>query len=114
MLLSLIRSIVALLARTVVEHWDRARHASDLTNRESDLLLRLQTLFPPEQTREYQTLCKRSDAGSLTTADHERLLSLIEQRDHQNAERLEIVAELAQLRGIPLREMMADLGIRPN
>lgn len=107
-------SVEALLTRTVVERWGRSNHGPGAANRESDLLLRLQSLFPPEQTLEYQTLCNQSDAGTLTQGDRARLLALVEQRDHQNAERLEVVAELADLRGKSPREMMVHLGIRPN
>ena len=103
-----------LLTRTIVERWDGARRAPTLPPQETALLLRLQTLFPAEQTREYQDLCQRSDAGTLTEPERERLFFLIEQRDHQNAERLAIVAELAERRGIPFREMMAQLAIGPE
>jgi hypothetical protein len=106
--------IEMLLTRTIVERWDSVRRAPGLPSREAELLLRLQTLFPPEQTQEYRTLCERSDAGTLTEPERERLLDLIEQRDQQNAERLAIVAELAVLRGVSLRETMAQLGIRPE
>jgi len=41
-------------------------------------------------------------------------LSLIEQRDHNNAQRLEIVAAIAELRGITFREAMATLGTQPE
>jgi hypothetical protein len=104
--------IETLLTRTIVERWDGVRRAPGLPNGESELLLRLQTLFPPEQTREYHALCEKSDAGTLTQTERERFLALLEQRDHQNAERLEIVAELAQQRGVSFREIMAQLGIR--
>lgn len=106
--------VETLLTRTIVDRWDGIRRAPGLPTRETELLLRLQTLFPSEQTREYHALCEQSDAGTLTEPDRERLVSLLEQRDHQNAERLEIVAELAGLRGISLRDMMAELGIRPE
>ena len=106
--------IETLLTRTIIERWDNLRRAPGLPSRETELLLRLQNLFPPEQTREYQSLCQQSDAGTLAEPDRQRLLTLIEQRDHQNAERLAIVAELASLRGIPLRDMMTHLGIRPE
>jgi len=81
---------------------------------ETDLLLRLQTLFPLEQTREYLALCAQSEDGALTEHGRGRLLNLIEQRDRQNAERLAIVAELAGLRGLSLRETMTMLSIRPE
>ena len=103
-----------LLTRTIVERWGTIRQSPSLSSRETELLLRLQTLFSPEQTREYLALSEQSDAGTLTAIDRERLLDLIEQRDHQNAERLAIVAELAGIRGISLHEMMAQLGIRPE
>lgn len=106
--------VETLLTRTIVERWDAVRRAPGLPNRESELFLRLQTLFPPEQTREYQALCRQSEAGTLTKSDRERLLALLEQRDHQNAERLEIIAELAGRRGVSVREMMAELGIGPE
>lgn len=104
--------IETLLTRTIVERWDNIRRDPGLPGRETELLLRLQTLFPSEQTREYLALCERSDAGTLTQPDRERLLNLIEQRDHQNAERLAIVAEFAGIRGISLHDMMTQLGIR--
>ena len=106
--------VETLLARTIVERWEGVRRAPGLPNRESKLLLRLQTLFPSEQTEEYRALCAKNDAGTLAPTDRERLFALLEQRDHQNAERLEIFAELAHLRGVFLREMMAQLGIRPE
>lgn len=59
-------------------------------------------------------LCQRSDDGMITEKERERLLELIEERDLQNAERLKVLIELAKERGITLREIMAELGIRPE
>ena len=81
---------------------------------EEALLLHLQTLFPSEQTREYKTLCQKSDAQTLTETERVRLLELIEKRDHQNAERLQIVAQIAQMREVSLQEAMKSLGIKPE
>ncbi len=106
--------VETLLTRTIVERWDGARRYPGLPNGESELLLRLQTLFTPEQTSEYRALCEKSDAGTLNHDERERFLAILEQRDHQNAERLKILAELAQQRGVSLRDMMAQLGVRPE
>ena len=84
-----------------------------LTLTEEEALLRLQTLFPPEQTAEYLSLCEKSDSETLSETERERLLNLIEIRDHQNAMRLTLVAELAEMRGVSVREMMTQLEIRP-
>lgn len=65
-------------------------------------------------TQEYRMLCQRSDDGMITEKERERLLELIEERDLQNAERLKVLIELAKERGITLREIMAELGIRPE
>jgi hypothetical protein len=70
--------------------------------------------FPAVQTVEYHQLCEKSDAETLTEAERERFLTLLKQRDHQNAERFEIVAELARQRGTSVREAMPQLGMRPN
>lgn len=106
--------IETLLTRTIIERWGNVPRDPGLPSHETELLLRLQTLFPPEQSRAYSALCEQSEAGTLSDFDRERLLALIEQRDHQNAERLAIVAELAGIHGISLRDMMTQLGIRPE
>lgn len=69
-----------LLSRTIEERWSAASRASSLSAYESELLLKLQNIFPPEQTEEYLALCRRSDEGALTDAVRERLLAL---RDSQ-------------------------------
>ena len=106
--------VETLLACTIVERWQDVNRISRLPNRETEFLARLQTLFPFDQTREYQDLCRRSDTKSLTESERERLLVLVEPRDEQNADRLTIAAELANLRGLSLREVMVELGIRPD
>lgn len=106
--------IETLLSRTIEERWSAASRAPNLSTYETQLLLKLQNIFPPQQTEEYLALCQRSDNGTITNAERERLFALIEQRDLQNAERLETLGELARLRGVTLREVMAELGIHPE
>ena len=106
--------VETLLSRTIEERWSAASRAQSLSTHETALLLKLQNAFPPEQTQEYLALCQRSDEGTLTEDDRARLLFLLEQRDLQNAERLETLGELARLRGVTLREMMAQLDIHPE
>ena len=103
-----------LLSRTIEERWSAASRAVNLTSRETQLLLKIQNAFPPEQAEEYHMLCQRSDQGLLTDTQRQRFLELLEQRDLQNAERLEALAELSRLRSVPLRALMADLKIQPD
>ena len=106
--------VETLLVHTIVEKWDVIRRRQNLTTDESKLLQRLQSLFPSEQTTEYRHLCNQSDSGTLSEPDRLRLISLIEQRDHQNAERLKIVGELATIRSMSVREMMTKLSLQPE
>jgi hypothetical protein len=106
--------IETLLSRTIEERWSAASRAPSLSSYETELLLKLQNAFPLEQTQEYLALCRRSDESTITDAERERLLALIEQRDLQNEERLKTLGELARLRGVTLREVMAQLGIHPE
>jgi hypothetical protein len=70
--------------------------------------------LPLPNEQEYQELCQRSDEGTITEAERKRLLALIEERDLRNAKRLEILGELARLRGVTLREIMVEFDIRPR
>jgi hypothetical protein len=106
--------VETLLSRTIEERWGTASKSPNTPPHETELLLRLQNLFPPEETREYHDLCRKSDDGTLTPDERERFLEVLEQRDLRNAERLEIVARLSQSRGVPFREVMAQLEIRPE
>jgi hypothetical protein len=80
---------------------------------ESVLLWRIRTVAPEDETRELHRLLRRQKSGSLTGSERERLLELIEAREQHAAQRLEDLGALARLRGMPVRELMNQLGIRP-
>jgi hypothetical protein len=69
---------------------------------------------PPEtDQREYAQLRRKLKEETLTEVEHSRLKELIDQRELLNAERVEALAQLATLRGVSLRQLMAQLGIPP-
>ena len=80
---------------------------------ESELLWRIRIAAPEEETREFHRLLRRQKSGTLTQPEHETLLGLIEARELQAAQRMEDLGALARLRGLPVRELMNKLGIRP-
>jgi hypothetical protein len=84
------------------------------SERETQLLLKIQNAFPVEQTRLWHQLRDRGEAETLTPEEREHLLRLNEERDLLNANRLEALGEFAQLRGVSVRELMQQLGIRPE
>jgi hypothetical protein len=81
-----------------------------LSERESELLLAINQGLPPKISERYRTLMNRRRAETLTPEEHQELLSLTEEAERVQAERIEHLAELAQLRG----KMMGELGIWPS
>jgi antitoxin component of RelBE/YafQ-DinJ toxin-antitoxin module len=103
-----------LISRTIEERWSAASRVSSVPAYESELLFKIQNAFSPEETLEYQMLCRRSDEGTITENERKRLLDLIEKRDFQNADRLVAVGEIARLRGLSMHEAMVQLNIHPE
>jgi len=80
--------------------------------REAELLQRIRlTVVPEAELGEYYRLSVLRQAEQLQEQEYERLISLTHRVEAIHAERLKHVAELAQLRGIPLRQTMSDLGL---
>ncbi|WP_353482864.1 hypothetical protein [Haliscomenobacter sp.] len=80
--------------------------------REAELLQRIRlTVVPEAELGEYYRLSVLRQAEQLQELEYERLISLTHRVEAIHAERLKYVAELAQLRGVPLRQTMSDLGL---
>jgi len=80
--------------------------------REAELLQRIRlTVVPESELGEYYRLSVLRQAEQLQEQEFERLISLTHRVEAIHAERLKYVAELAQLRGVPLRQTMSDLGL---
>jgi hypothetical protein len=62
----------------------------------------------------YRTLLNPRRSGTLTPTEYQELLQLTDEIERLQAERIQYLAELAQLRGKPLRALMEELGIRPS
>jgi hypothetical protein len=70
--------------------------------------------FPTEHWVRYQELVAKRRAETLTTAEHAEMLAMIQVREEANVHRVECLAELAKRRQVPLRELMAQMGIEPT
>lgn len=81
---------------------------------ESTLIQEISQGFPTEFERQYRSLAAKRDAETLSPAEHEALISLTDQIEAASVNRLEKLIELAQLRGVPLRTLMDQLGISPT
>lgn len=82
-----------------------------LTETEADLLQKINRGLPQEVWQRYKGLVAKRRAETLTSAEHEELISLSDQIENENATRIEYLVQLAQLRRVPLESLMQDLGI---
>jgi hypothetical protein len=87
------------------------RKAPSLPEREAELLQTINQGLPVALQRRYDELTAQLRADTITSAEHHELLQLIDQIELANAERMQHVIELAQLRNLSLDELTNQLGI---
>jgi hypothetical protein len=80
---------------------------------ETELLARIRQELPHEFKRRYSDLAKKRDAGSLTPEEYQELIRLTDQLEHWQVERVEALADLAELRKAPLKELLQELNLKP-
>lgn len=88
------------------------RTAPSLMQQESELLLKINQVISVEIQNYYNDLIAKRDTETLTDEEHRELLNLTEQIEKQQAQRIEYLVELANLRGISLNALMESLGIQ--
>jgi hypothetical protein len=91
-----------------------APSAPRLPEIESELLLEINRGLLPSSAERYKELMSRRRTGELTPEEHRELLDLTDEAEQLQADRIERLAQLARLRGKPLRAVMDELGIRPS
>ena len=87
------------------------RRAPNLPNREANLLQQINQAVSAELQSRFDDLVQRREAGILTHEEHQELLQMVDVVEQIDVRRMEALAELAQLRNVPLRELMKQLGI---
>lgn len=89
------------------------RQAPHLSEKEGELLQKINQGIPETVWQPYAELVAQRDAGELTTETHHELIRLSDQIEELHAERMGYLVELAQLRQISLENLMDALGIQP-
>ncbi len=84
------------------------------TRSESELLEEINRGFPSEVWGRYRELVAKREAETLSTEEHADLIDMIDRVELANAHRIECLAELATRRQVPLRVLMAEMGIQPT
>ncbi len=88
--------------------------SSVAARRESELLEAINRGFSEEVWVRYRELVARRQDETLSGEEHAELIALIDQIELANAHRIECLAELANLRQVPLRDLMTKMGIGPT
>lgn len=83
-----------------------------LSHREAELLQKINIGFSEEEWSIYRSLIAKRRAGTLQPGEQQALIHFSDRREQANAERIQALAELAQIRQTTLDALMADLGIQ--
>jgi hypothetical protein len=89
------------------------RLASSLPHEEAELLQKINQGLPSDVQQRYDELTVKRRAETLLPEEHQELLAFIDRIERADAERVQALAELAQLRHISVTTLMAELGIHP-
>lgn len=87
------------------------RRMSSLSQSESDLLAIINRSLGGEERRRFEELKAKRDGETLTNEEHAELLQWTDRIEEWDQERLKALVELAKLWDIPVRTLLAQLGI---
>ena len=87
------------------------RRAPCLSKDEAALLQKINQGLPPDVQQRYDTLIEKLQEETLTSDEHQELLTMYDQIEESDAERVKNLATLAQLRNVSITALMKDLGI---
>ena len=85
------------------------RKAPHLSNRESELLRKINAGYPEDMTKRYEYLLAQQKKHALPPAEQQELIEISDHFETYDAKRLESLLELAQLRSISLDELLKNI-----
>jgi len=85
-----------------------------LSKTESDLLVRINSAVPETVWNEYDILNAKRKSETLSEVEQKRLIELSDEIDEVHFDRIAAASDLAELRSVPLKQLMQELGIRPR
>ena len=90
------------------------RIAPNVSNQEAEMLEKINQGLPLETQQRYNVLVTKRQAETLTSEEYQELLTLIESIELADAERVQTLTKLAQLRNVSVTTLMTKLNIRPQ
>jgi cation transport regulator ChaC len=88
-------------------------YAPTLSERESELLLKINQGLPPQTRQRLNELIEKRQAYSITQDELQELRQMTDRIEKSDAERLKLLIELAALRNVPLDDLIIQLGLKP-
>jgi hypothetical protein len=79
---------------------------------EAELIEKLNNWLPADTQEQLSALIAKRDANTLNPKEQTDLTALLEKAKEEHNKRVEVLTELASLRGISLTALMNDLGVR--
>lgn len=80
---------------------------------EAQLLQRIHQPLSDTTQQRYNQLSEKLRAETISSDEHQELLSLVDVVEQADVDRLQCLIDLAQLRQVPLNDLMNQLGIHP-
>jgi hypothetical protein len=88
------------------------KKSESVLNRDKILLTQInQTVLSLEKTDRCYTLICKMELSTLSETEHSELITLVEEEEALNVQRLKYLVELAQLRKMTLPQLMKKLGL---
>jgi hypothetical protein len=100
-----VQDIIAIKAKQQAPH---------LSKDETELLLKINQGISQNIQKRYQFLIKKRNQETLTEHEYKELLQLTDKVEIHQAQRLDYLVQLAQLRQISLTDLMTQLEIKPT
>ena len=93
---------------------DQKKAIPCLSKKESRLLQHINVGLPQETWQRYRALIDKRRDEDLTSDEHKELIQLSDHLEQLNVSRMKHLVELAQVRSLPVRVLMQQLGITPT
>lgn len=90
------------------------RIAPTLSHTESDLLQKINEGIPEEILTRFDTLHQQQTKRTLSITEEAELYNLVNQIETSEAQRIPYLAQLAQLRGQTLTQLMSAINVEPS
>lgn len=100
-----IQKILQIRAKRIAPHFDK---------QEAELLKKINIGLSSEKQQRKAELWKKRVAEILTEAEHQELMTIIDEAEALNVERVISIGKLAQLKEVTPIQLMKDLGINPK